>query len=289
MEFTEVVKNIYLLKAPFSTLWTGVVLVRGEKNFLIDSGADSPEKYVIPALSKLGLSISDIDYLLNTHCHGDHIGGHSELKEKYSLTVVAADTALTALKDPAANAVRIRTRFPENSPPPQSWLKGVEADKVLYEGDVLEGRLKLILTPGHDSDCVCWLDTKTNTLITGDSVQGNGTPSQGVGFYQSLDGYLSSMEKLLSLDVDNMILGHEYDGIGSVVIGKDNVRESLEYSINMTREYEKRIFAYVKEGAVGEVEIAKRLINEVGCGMPERLFLALYTVVNHLERIRKEI
>ena len=84
-KFEEVVKGIYVLKAPFSNLWTGITLIRGDKNYLIDSGADSPEVYLIPALTELGLKISDVDVLLNTHCHGDHITGHYELAEKYGL------------------------------------------------------------------------------------------------------------------------------------------------------------------------------------------------------------
>jgi hypothetical protein len=50
-------------------------------------------------------------------------------------------------------------------------------------------------------DCVCWYDIPTKTAITGDSLQGNGTPTQGVGFYQSLDAYESSVKKLYAYDI----------------------------------------------------------------------------------------
>ncbi len=284
-EFKEAVKDIFVLRSPFSIVWTGITLIRGEKNFLIDSGADAPEVYLIPALNKLGLDISDIDYLLNTHCHGDHIAGHYDLVTKYGLKTATFEGGATALSAPAANAVRIRTRFPEHSPAPQSWLKGVVPNKVMKDGEILKGRLKLIASPGHDSDCVCWYDIPTKTLITGDSLQGNGTPTQGIGFYQSLDSYESTLKKLMELDIENIILGHEYDGLGDFILGRANVKRALAFCAEMPEKYEALIASYISEGMEEDAAIAVRLIQEAGCGMPEKLFLALYTVTEHRKRV----
>ncbi len=286
--FEEIVKDIYVMKAPFSTVWTGITLIRGEKTFLIDSGADAPEAHVIPALRELGMDISDVDWLLNTHCHGDHITGHFDLVNKYGLKVATFEGGVSALTDPASNAVRIRTKFPRYSPAPQSWLRGVEPTLVLKDGEVLEGRLKLIHTPGHDGDCVCWYDIPTGTLITGDSLQGNGTPTQGIGFYQSLSQYRSSVEKLKRIGAKNIILGHEYDGLGDFILGEDKVAEALDYCLEMPMLYGRLISSYLDEGVLEPAEMAIRLINEVGCGMPEKLFLALYTVTNHMEEIERK-
>ena len=55
--------------------------------------------------------------------------------------------------------------------------------------------------------------------------------------------------------------------------------------------YGKRIASYLKEGVPVEeepVSLAVRLIKEVGCGMPEKLFLALHTVSEHLKELRKD-
>ena len=52
--------------------------------------------------------------------------------------------------------------------------------------------------------------------------------------------------------------------------------------------YGERIAAYVKEGVPVEeepVSLARRLIREEGCGMPEKLFLALHTVSEHLKNL----
>ena len=285
-EFEEVLPDTYLLKVPFGPVWTGIILIKGEKNILIDSSHLEPENYLIPALEKLGMKLSDIDWLLNTHVHGDHIGGHHSLVTKYGLKTATIETSADALRDPVKVAIRVRTRFPKNSPAPQSYLKGVEPDKVLAERELLEGRFYALATPGHDDDCLTWVDTKTGTAFTGDSIQANGTPTQGVGFYRDKNAYLGSLQKLSEAELENIVCGHDYDGIGVVVKGKEEVAAALRYCIDIVELYDSKVKEYVASGMSVEdepVAMALKLIGEVGCGMPDQLFLALHTVSEHLK------
>lgn len=285
--FEEVLPGIYLLKVPFGPVWTGVILVKGEKNFLIDSSHLTPEKYLIPGLEDLGMKVGDIDWLLNTHVHGDHIGGHWSLVTEYGLKTATLKTAADALRDPVKVAIRVRTRFPKNSPAPQSYLKGVEPDRLLEEGELLEGRFYALSTPGHDDDCLTWIDTKTGTAFTGDSLQANGTPTQGIGFYRNLAAYRSTVAKLSAAGLENIVCGHDYDGIGCVVKGGQGVGDALEYCADRVGVYDRKIKEYVAAGVPVEEEpvaLARRLIGEVGCGMPDSLFLALHTVSEHLKQ-----
>ena len=234
------------------------------------------------------MGLSEIDWLLNTHSHGDHIGGHHALVTKYGLRCAALDTSADALRDPVKVAIRVRTRFPKNSPPPQSYLKGVEPVKVLAEDELLEGRFSAIRSPGHDDDCVCWYDRLTKTAFTGDSLQANGTPTQGVGFYRDLPAYRRTLAHLREYDIENIVCGHDYDGIGSVVRGRDNVLKALDYCEARVRLYGEKIRGYVAGGTPIEEEpttLALRLIDEAGCGRPASLFLALHTVSEHLKEI----
>ena len=285
-EFEEVLPDTYLLKVPFGPVWTGIILIKGEKNILIDSSHLEPESYLIPALEKLDMNVSDIDWLLNTHVHGDHIGGHHSLVTKYGLKTATLDSAVDALRDPVKVAIRVRTRFPKNSPAPQSYLKGVEPDVILKEGELLEGRFYALATPGHDDDCLTWVDTKTGTAFTGDSIQANGTPCQGVGFYRDRNAYLDSLQKLSEAKLENIVCGHDYDGIGSVIKGMDEVSAALQYCSDRVGLYDSKIKEYVALGMSVEdepVSMALKLIGEVGCGMPDQLFLALHTVSEHLK------
>ena len=300
--FEEILPDVYLLRVPFSVVWTGIVLIRGEKNILIDSSHEEPELHLIPALAELGMKPGDIDWLLNTHCHGDHIGGHHALVTKYGLRTAVIREGAESLRDPAKVAIRIRTKFPDDSPLSQSYLKGVEPDRVLAEGEWLEDRLTPIWTPGHENDCVCWYDKVTKTIFTGDSLQANGTPTQGIGFYQSLASYRASLEKLQAMvlrrdanvpAIDNIVCGHEYAGIGDVIRGSDNVAKALETCARDVALYEERLAAYVADlgrassvarlASADLVALTDRLIAEVGCGTPAKRFLALYTVSEHLK------
>ena len=285
-QFEEVLPGTFLLKVPFGPVWTGIILVKGEKNILIDSSHLEPEKYLIPALENLGLSLSGIDWLLNTHVHGDHIGGHYSLVSRYGLRTATLRNSADALRDPVKVAIRVRTRFPKNSPPPQSYLKGVEPDRLLDEGELLEGRFYALYTPGHDDDCLTWVDSRTGTAFTGDSLQANGTPTQGIGFYRDLAAYRNTLDKLSVAGLQNIVCAHEYDGIGCVVKGAENVSRAIRYSAECVELYDRKLKEYVAAGVPVEeepVSLALKLIGEVGCGMPDALFLALHTVSEHLK------
>lgn len=284
--FEEVLTDTFLLKVPFGPVWTGVILIKGEKNILIDSSHLEPEKYLLPALKEIGMSLNDIDWLLNTHVHGDHIGGHHSLVSKYGIKTATLKNSADALRNPVNTAIRVRTRFPKNSPTPQLYLKGVEPDKLLEEGEMLEGRFYAIATPGHDDDCMTWIDSKTGTAFTGDSLQANGTPTQGIGFYRDLEAYRKSLGRLSETGLQNIICGHEYDGIGSVIKGAADAASALDYCKRRIELYDSKIKEYVESGIPVEdepVTLALKLIGEVGCGMPDQLFLALHTISEHLK------
>ena len=285
--FEELYPDVYLLKVPFSGLWTGVVLIKGEENCLIDSGARETDvdAYIVPALAELGMDLGSITWLLNTHTHGDHIGGHARIRNLARPKVAAHGSSAPKVTNPVPYAIETRTKFPDHSPAPQVYLQGVPVDRVLEDAEVIAGRLRLIHTPGHDDDCVCWLDLPTGTLITGDSLQGNGTPAQGVGFYKDLQAYTGSLEKLRKLQIENILCGHDYDGMGWNITGRRAVEDALRCCAGAVERYHAFISQRYREGLTDPVEIALELIRTHGCAMPERLFLALYTVTQHLEKI----
>lgn len=280
--FERLAENLYLLKIPFGPVWTGVVLLTGETNILVDSGAtdSDADTCIIPALQELGLTLNDIDYLANTHSHGDHIGGHARLRQLGRFQVAAFEGSAPKVEDPVPYAIETRTRFPEHSPAPQSSLVGVKVDISLKDGEVMANRLQVIHTPGHDNDCVCWLDLPTGTLITGDSLQANGTICQGVGFYKSLPDYRYTLHRLESAPIKNILCGHDYEGIGWWMEGRLAAATALRYCRKCVETYGEFIRSHKTMPAA---QLAQALIDAHGCGTPERLFMALYTVTEHLK------
>ncbi len=283
--FEKICGNIYYLKIPFGPVFTSVTLVKSEAPVLVDTGATETDvdEILVPALAELGMTVRDLSYMTVTHCHGDHIGGLKRLSElgdgAFRLSVYERSAPKVA--DPVPYAIRIRTAFPENSPKPQSFLQGVPADECLREGQAVGGQLEILHTPGHDDDAISLLEPETGTLMTGDSLQGNGTVSQGVGFYQSLPDYASALAKLEKReDIERILLGHDYDGIGYLAEGTENVKQALRYSRERVETYHRFIETCRKEPMT---EIADGLIRKEGCGVPAWRFMALYTVREHLK------
>ena len=46
-----------------------------DKQILFDAGNGNNDSQLLPALNKAGYTAADIDYVMITHMHGDHIGG----------------------------------------------------------------------------------------------------------------------------------------------------------------------------------------------------------------------
>ncbi len=286
--FNEVVPGIKILKTPFGKSWSGVALVDTSEGFvLIDSGADANvvDDCIIPALKKENLSFADISWLLNTHSHGDHIGGHKRIKELSAILSATYKDAADKSRNPLKYGKIIRLRFPEYSPPPQTVLEGIEPDKLIGDGEKICGSLSLIHAPGHDDDTVCWFDEKTKTLITGDSLQCSGSENQGIAFYQYVNSYRSTLAKLMDMDIDNIVAGHDYTPFGSLAIGKRAVKEYLQCCVDMSDQYDELIKEIWDQGERDPAEITRYLITKNNRQVPKFIFLALHTVTTHIRNL----
>ena len=290
VQFKKIWKDIYRLETPVVGVWNGIIFIDGKEKILIDSGLDAQnvDDCLIPALRKLGYEISDVDWLLCTHCHGDHVGGHKRIVELGDVKIAVYRKSVPKLHDPLKYSKLIRATFPEHSPTPPKVLEGVQENHILEDGEVIAGRLKLVATPGHDDDCVCFFDMETNSLITGDSLQGNGTASQGTALYMSLPDYKESLAKLKSMDIHNIISGHPYLHSGAQALGKEETRVYLEKCEEIVEIYGRFIRERIADGETEIAAIAEQLITYMNNIKPAFLFLPMYTVKTHMEEIAKK-
>lgn len=287
MKFTCVCKNVHLLREPFSGTTTGIILLTGEQNYLIDAGGSAAlvDEVVVPALDELGLCPSDIDCLLATHTHGDHIGGFERMRTLGVKKIAAYTRSVDKIRDPLSYNIEIRRAFPKNSPPPSAGLVGTTVDEPLSDGAVVGGRVELIATHGHDDDAVCFYDRESRTLICGDSVQLDGTAVQGCGAYMDLPAYRRSMERLREVPADRAILGHPFIPCGDLIEGRGAVLRMLCDAQDKTYIYRDFVKSCLDMGESDTAVIAKMLIEHIGGIQPKHLFLPMYTVREHMKEL----
>lgn len=123
------------------------------KGVVIDPGADG--KRIIDKIKETGL---DIEFIINTHGHVDHIGANGKLKEELKIPIMLSEKDLEIYKNPGFGL-----RFVLGTQP--------EPDRFLKEGDSIElGNLSLQImeTPGHTPGGLCLVED--NAVFCGDTL-----------------------------------------------------------------------------------------------------------------------
>lgn len=289
--FSAVADDVFLLKVPFTGVWTGVVLVLGDDApILVDSGgsAETVDSTIVPALAELDLTLADIGWVVATHIHGDHVGGIGRMRALApSIKVAVLRDSQERMRDPLAYSREIRAKFPEHSAAPPSVLDGVDPDLLLEDGDML-GPLRTIHTPGHDTDACCFFDVRSGTLITGDSLQLNGTISQGCALLFDPSRYLPSLQRLISLPVQNIVCGHPYLPLGETAIGPEAAQQFLAACIGCYEHDRGFVAGMATAGITDPLTVADALVQDVGGVAPAKMFLPMHTVAAYQEAAERE-
>jgi glyoxylase-like metal-dependent hydrolase (beta-lactamase superfamily II) len=107
----------------------------------------------------------NVQYILESHVHADHLTGAKYLKEKYPM----AQTGI------GANVTKVQQVFSEIFNYTEDDLKtdGSQFD-ILFQDDqefnLGELNFKVLNTPGHTPACVCYVVGKGDAVFTGDSL-----------------------------------------------------------------------------------------------------------------------
>ena len=104
-----------------------------------------------------------IKYIYLTHCHGDHTGAVSELKNKCGGRILAHRIESENLKNP-----QVTLNYYIGMPEVQ-----FETDARIDDGDLIHiGNIefKVILTPGHTNGSTCLFCEEKKMLFSGDTI-----------------------------------------------------------------------------------------------------------------------
>jgi glyoxylase-like metal-dependent hydrolase (beta-lactamase superfamily II) len=195
----EIQRGIYLLRG--KAKGSHSYLVRGDvRNVLIDSGLDERFLDLQEQLSFLSLKIRDIDVVINTHEHLDHIGSNRYFQEtsliaahRFAATkITLGDHYVTLYRSGDLNEVPLRVHL---------WLE----NRSLF--DLGSHTLEVIHTPGHTSGSICIYEFKTKVLFSGDTVFAGGTLSY-IAESGSVGDYINSVTRLEARKITEIYPGH---------------------------------------------------------------------------------
>ena len=144
-----------------------------------------------------------LKYIYLTHCHGDHIGGVNELKNRLGGKILIHREDSEGLNNKEINLTQIIDEFPEIE---------LEADSRIDDGDLIHlGKLefKVIHTPGHTKGGTCLYSKEEKLLFSGDTIfrgTWGRTDVPTADFNQIMD---SIVNKLMILPDDTIVYpGH---------------------------------------------------------------------------------
>lgn len=176
-------------------------VIKGDyMNVMIDTGSDQNFPVLERGLRCIGMKVRDINLVINSHEHCDHIGANRYFQESsmiaaYRLAaskMISGDYYVTMYKGNDLNEPPMRVHL---------WLEN------MTRIDLGNYSLRVFHTPGHTSGCISLIETSRGLLFSADSVFAGGTLSY-IAESGSLGDYLDSLTRLRCFRLSALYPGH---------------------------------------------------------------------------------
>jgi glyoxylase-like metal-dependent hydrolase (beta-lactamase superfamily II) len=286
---------------PFAVGRVNVFLIEDDPLTLVDSGPNSGTSLDVieRELKRLGHAVEDLERILVTHQHIDHIGLVQILAARSGAEVVALDRLVpllerygeeAAAEDDFASATMLRHGVAEDvaqalksvSLAYRGWGAGAQVSRSLREGEAIEfaGRtLETCFRPGHSPTDTLFLDRERRIAIGGDhllkAISSNPLISrslEGDGRRRALIEYIDSLRTTREMELELVLPGH-----GDPI---DDHRDLIDARLALHRKRAQKIERLITERPRSAHEIAQALWGNIAM---TQAFLTLSEVLGHTD------
>lgn len=238
----EIIKDLFFIERGY--LNGNHFVYRSKFPVLIDTGYVSGFDETERRITDLGVTLSDISLIINTHTHCDHIGGNKILQERSG-----CDIALH----------RVGKHFIDTGNSWATWWRyyNQEADffhctRGLEDGETVAvgpHAFEVIYTPGHAADGIVLYNRENRVLLSSDTLWENDMAVMTVRIEGStaLFHMQESLERLEMLDVNRVYPGHGEpfsDMKGAIKKGKERIKRFLRHPEKTGEDLIKKIIVY---------------------------------------------
>ncbi len=201
-------------------VYPGILLMNGvgyesnvyliDRQLLVDTGTGMFFPQLRDNLVNLGVKPHQLELIVATHCHYDHIGAAKHFRDWCEAAIAIGRKDAPALEN-GDDRLTLAYLFGKR-------MRCITVDKKLKQGDKLKTRnfcFQVIETPGHTQGSICLYERKRKILISGDTLFSDGIGRSDLpgGDRKALK---ESLEKLSKLKVTYLLPGHGMPKIGGV-------------------------------------------------------------------------